>query len=116
MRHEVKDVMTSEVICAQASTPYKELVWLLTERYVNAVPVVDAERHVLGIVSQADLLLKQQHPADHFREDVPLAVGFRWGLHDGSYFQVPTAAGRSSIPGSSAVARSSARASWGSSW
>jgi hypothetical protein len=49
-------------------------------------------------------------------EDVPLAVGFRWGLHDGSYFQVPTAGGRSSRPGSSAVARSSAKASWGSSW
>jgi len=49
------------------------------------------------------------------REDVPFAVGFRWGLHDGSYGQAPTAAGRSSGPGSSVVARSSARASWGSS-
>jgi hypothetical protein len=49
------------------------------------------------------------------REDVPFAVGFRWGLHDRSHGQAPTAAGRSSGPGSSAVARSSARASWGSS-
>ncbi len=32
-------------------------------------------------------------------EDVPLAVGFRWGLHDGLYDQLPTAAGRSSKPG-----------------
>jgi hypothetical protein len=48
-------------------------------------------------------------------EDVPLAVGFRWGLHDGSYGQALTAAGRSSGSGWSAVARSSARASWGSS-
>jgi hypothetical protein len=48
-------------------------------------------------------------------EDVPPAVGFRWGLHDGSYDQAPTAAGRSSTPGSAAVARSSARASWGNS-
>src|SRR5829696_2704268 len=47
-------------------------------------------------------------------EDVPLAVGFGWGLHDGSYGQAVTA--RSSGPGSSAVARSSAPASWGSSW
>jgi len=43
-------------------------------------------------------------------------LDFGGGLHDGSYLQVPTAAGRSSIPGSLAVARSSARASWGSSW
>jgi hypothetical protein len=49
-------------------------------------------------------------------EDVPLAVGFRWGLGDGSYDQALTADGRSSRPGFSAVARSSARASWGSSW
>jgi hypothetical protein len=49
-------------------------------------------------------------------EDVPCAVGFRWGLHDGSYGQALTADGRSSIPGSWAVARWSARASWGSSW
>lgn len=53
---------------------------------------------------------------DMEREDVPLAVGFRWGLHDGSYDQALTADGRSSRPGSWAVARSSARASWGSSW
>jgi hypothetical protein len=49
-----------------------------------------------------------------YGEDVPLAVGFGWGLHDGSYGQAVTA--RSSRPGSSAVARSSAPASWGSSW
>src|SRR5215207_1485793 len=49
------------------------------------------------------------------REDVPFAVGFGWGLHDGSYGQASTVAGRSSGPGSSVVARSSARASWGSS-
>jgi len=47
-------------------------------------------------------------------EDVPLAVGFGWGLHDGSYGQAVTA--RSSGPGSSAVACWSAAASWGSSW
>jgi hypothetical protein len=47
-------------------------------------------------------------------EDVPFAVGFGWGLHVGSYGQAVTA--RSSRPGSSAVARSSAPASWGSSW
>jgi hypothetical protein len=49
-------------------------------------------------------------------EDVPRAVGFRWGLHDRSYGQALTADGRSSGPGSWAVARSRARASCGSSW
>jgi hypothetical protein len=47
-------------------------------------------------------------------EDVPLAVGFGWGLRDGSYGQAVTA--RSGRPGLLPVARSSAPASWGSSW
>jgi CBS-domain-containing membrane protein len=64
MGRKVEDVMTSEVICARPSTPYKELVRLLTERNVSAVPVVDEERHVLGVVSEADLILKQGQPAD----------------------------------------------------
>jgi CBS-domain-containing membrane protein len=64
MGRKVEDVMTSEVVCARPSTPYKELVRLLTERNVSAVPVVDEERHVLGVVSEADLILKQGQPVD----------------------------------------------------
>jgi len=67
MWDKVKEVMTTKVVYAQASTSYEELVRLLTERYVSAVPVVDADRRVLGIVSEADLLLKRQHPANHFQ-------------------------------------------------
>jgi CBS-domain-containing membrane protein len=64
MGRKVEDVMTSEVVCARPSTPYKELVRLLTERNVSAVPVVDEEQHVLGVVSEADLILKQGQPVD----------------------------------------------------
>jgi CBS domain-containing protein len=63
MRYIVEDVMTNDVVCAQEDTPYKELVKLLATRRVSAVPVVDARRHVLGVVSGADLLLKQEKPA-----------------------------------------------------
>lgn len=67
MRRKVKDVMTVDVAYARERTPYKELVRLLAERRVSALPVVDVNRHVIGIVSEADLLLKQQHPADPFQ-------------------------------------------------
>jgi CBS-domain-containing membrane protein len=53
MGRKVKDVMTGEVICARPSMPSKELVRLLATRHVSAVPVVDAERRVLGVVSEA---------------------------------------------------------------
>ncbi|HSO53456.1 MAG TPA: CBS domain-containing protein [Actinomycetes bacterium] len=67
MGSKVKDVMTSQVVSAQPSTPFKELVRLLAERHVSAVPVVDEERNVLGVVSEADLILKQEQPADAFQ-------------------------------------------------
>jgi hypothetical protein len=67
MGRKVKDVMTGEVICARPSMPYKELVRLLATRRVSAVPVVDAERRVLGVVSESDLLLKHEQPTDAFQ-------------------------------------------------
>jgi|SRR6266540_1567773 CBS domain-containing protein len=62
MRSNVRDVMTTMVVTASPDTPYKQLVQLLAEHQVSAVPIVDDRRHVLGVVSEADLLLKQEHP------------------------------------------------------
>jgi len=67
VRRRVKDVMTADVAYVREGAPYKELVRLLAERRVSALPVVDVNRNVIGIVSEADLLLKQQHPADSFQ-------------------------------------------------
>jgi CBS-domain-containing membrane protein len=64
MARKITDVMTKQVICARPSTPYKELVRLMADGHVSAVPVVDNQRHVLGVVSEADLILKQGQPAD----------------------------------------------------
>jgi CBS-domain-containing membrane protein len=63
MCRTVENVMTRDVVCVNKDTPYKELVKLLATRRVSAVPVVDDHRHVLGVVSEADLLLKQEKPA-----------------------------------------------------
>jgi CBS domain-containing protein len=62
MRHKVKDVMTTKVVMASPDTPYKQLVQLLAEHRVSGLPVVDGRRHVLGVVSEADLLVKQEYP------------------------------------------------------
>jgi CBS domain-containing protein len=63
MSRTVSDLMTRDVVVAHRDTPYKELVELLTTRQVSAVPVVDDRRLVVGVVSEADLLLKQEQPA-----------------------------------------------------
>lgn len=59
----VENVMTRDVVCVNKDTGYKDMVKLLAARRVSAMPVVDDGRHVLGVVSEADLLLKQEKPA-----------------------------------------------------
>ena len=63
MRRTVQDVMTREVVATQGPTPFKELVRLLNEHRVTAVPVLDdAGRLVVGVVSETDLALKEVAP------------------------------------------------------
>ena len=70
MHSLVKDLMTTQVVTVGPATPFKEIVGLLAEHRVSAVPVVDEDRHVLGIVSEADLLLKEEFPEPEL--DIPL--------------------------------------------
>jgi CBS domain-containing protein len=70
MHSLVKDLMTTQVVTVGPATPFKEIVALLAERRVSAVPVVDDDRRVLGIVSEADLLLKEEFPKPEL--DIPL--------------------------------------------
>jgi CBS-domain-containing membrane protein len=60
MYRTVENVMTRDVVCVNKDTGYKDMVKLLAARRVSAMPVVDDGRHVLGVVSEADLLLKQE--------------------------------------------------------
>jgi CBS domain-containing protein len=61
-RWTVGDVMTGKVVSVTADTPYKQIVKSLQRHRVSAVPVVDDEDHVIGIVSEADLLPKLETP------------------------------------------------------
>lgn len=54
----VSDVMTRNVVSVHENTPFKDIVEMLARYRVSAVPVVDAENKVLGIVSESDLLAK----------------------------------------------------------
>jgi CBS-domain-containing membrane protein len=57
----VRDVMTAPVVTARESAPFKEIVRTLTEHRISAVPVLDAADRVVGIVSEADLLPKEEY-------------------------------------------------------
>lgn len=54
----VADVMTTDVVAVPEDATYRTIVEILAERRISAVPVVDAARQVVGVVSEADLLYK----------------------------------------------------------
>lgn len=56
----VGDVMTTSVVSVHRSTPLKEVAQALIDNRISGVPVVDVDGAVLGVVSEADLLVKEQ--------------------------------------------------------
>lgn len=52
----VREVMTRDVISVRPETPLAELVDMLINRQIKAVPVVDGGRRVVGIISDGDIL------------------------------------------------------------
>ncbi len=57
---KVRDVMTTSVITTTPETPLKEVARLMVEHAVSGIPVVDATGLVVGVVSEADLLVKER--------------------------------------------------------
>ena len=83
----VQDVMTTRVISVTQGAGYKDIVTLLRRHRVSAVPVLDAAGRVTGVVSEADLLMKQTAPA------LPVgAVRLAWRLRERSKASACTAA------------------------
>ncbi len=60
MAWTVADVMTRTVIVVAPETGFKTCVRQMQEHDVSALPVVDASRRLVGIVSEADLLAKER--------------------------------------------------------
>ena len=56
--------MTRAVVRTRRDTPFKEIVKLLAENDVTAVPVVDELDRPMGVVSEADLLRKSADQVD----------------------------------------------------
>lgn len=54
----VKAIMTPEVVTVPTTMPVREVTALLQDKGITGVPVVDDERHVLGVVSELDLLCR----------------------------------------------------------
>jgi CBS domain-containing protein len=56
MKGHARNLMTAPVKSVSPETPLSEVALLLAEERIGGVPVTDAEEHVLGIVSEADIM------------------------------------------------------------
>ncbi|SFE27776.1 CBS domain-containing protein [Streptomyces mirabilis] len=59
--YTVSDVMTHTTVAIGSEAPFKEIVELLDQWKVSALPVLAGEGRVVGVVSEADLLAKEEY-------------------------------------------------------
>ncbi|SAK93766.1 CBS domain-containing protein [Caballeronia ptereochthonis] len=57
---QARDVMTSTVVSVTPETTVHELALLLTQHRISAAPVVDESEHVIGMISEGDLLRRDE--------------------------------------------------------
>ncbi|WP_328314558.1 CBS domain-containing protein [Streptomyces sp. NBC_00442] len=78
-QYTVSDVMTHTAVAVGRRASYKEIVEVLHQWKVSAVPVLEGEGRVVGVVSEADLLVKEQfrhaEPAPAERRDEAAKAG-----------------------------------------
>jgi len=68
------DVMTSDVITVDENASVQAAAKLLVEHRISAVPVVDKDNQVIGMVSEGDLLHRTETGTEQRR-----SCGSRWG-------------------------------------
>jgi CBS domain-containing protein len=59
----VVDVMVRDVATVPPDAPLREVAQLLSERGFSGLPVVESGGRVVGVVSEADVLVKERGPA-----------------------------------------------------
>ncbi|WP_406164690.1 CBS domain-containing protein [Streptomyces sp. NBC_00996] len=64
--HRVSDVMTRAVVAVDRKALFKDIVERMDEWKVSALPVLEGDGRVIGVVSEADLL-----PKEEFRDSDP---------------------------------------------
>jgi len=57
---KAKDVMTTDLVTVKPDTPVAEIAKKLIKRRISAVPVIDGDGHLVGIVSENDLIRRPE--------------------------------------------------------
>jgi len=55
---QVRDIMTTDVITVRRDTPVNDIAKLMGERDISGIPVVDEAKHIIGIVTELDMIVR----------------------------------------------------------
>ena len=54
----VREIMTTEVVSVRRDTSVNDIAKLMRERDISGIPVVDESNHVVGIVTELDMIVR----------------------------------------------------------
>lgn len=60
----VRELMTEQVLTIGPEAPIKDVAKILVENRISGLPVCDIEGHVLGVISEGDILYKVHDPTE----------------------------------------------------
>jgi CBS domain-containing protein len=78
----VKDVMTRNVISFREDTPLDEIALTLASKHITGAPVLGAEGHVVGIVSETDVFSKRGKVARDIMSERVISVSEETGIDE----------------------------------
>lgn len=73
---KVKNIMSSKIVTATLSTPFRELWDSIIIKHVHSLLVIDKQKKLLGIVTEEDLCKPLYPDYTHYIEDLTKATDF----------------------------------------
>ena len=79
----VKDIMSTSIVTASPDDSYDALCYIMKSEDVGAVPVCDAQKHLLGIVTDRDLIIRYKDglTAQELMTKSPVVVNVSDDIH-----------------------------------
>ena len=84
----VREVMTRNVLTFREDTPVEEIALTLSARHITGAPVIGAEGHVVGIVSETDVFSKKGKTAKDIMSQHVISVTEETGIDEAARLMI----------------------------